>query len=147
MTKIILVVFCLIGAEFVFAQSHNSAPLFFSGGANSRQIQVMDSSSRKTSFQVMGDGRVFARELEITVKDFPDYVFEPEYPLMPLDSLQQYIVANGHLPNIPSAISINRKDGAVNVAQLLRLQMEKIEELTLYILQLQERLRKLEEKK
>ena len=147
MTKFTLVLICLIGAEIVIAQSHNSAPLFFIGGANSRQIQVIDSTTQKSNFQVMGDGRVFARELEITVKDFPDYVFESEYPLMPMDSLQLYIVANGHLPNIPSAFSINRQGGAVDVARLLRLQMEKIEELTLYILQLQERLRKLEEKK
>lgn len=147
MTKILLVLLGLIGAESAVAQSNSSAPLFFTGGPNSRLIQVLDSSSNKPNFQVMGDGRVFARELEITIKDFPDYVFDPKYPLMPLDSLDNFIRIHRHLPKVSSANSLALQDGAADVAHLLRLQMEKIEELTLYILQLQERLRKLEEKK
>ncbi len=82
----------------------------------------------------------------------PDYVFEDDYKLMPLDQLSDFIESNGHLPNVPSAAQVKEK-GHVNMSQLQMTLLEKVEELTLYTLQqekviaeLQERLGKIEAK-
>lgn len=96
-----------------------------------------------TNFQVMGDGRVFAREVEVTLSNFPDYVFANDYELMPLGQLKKYIETNHHLPNIPSAKEV--EENGMGMGELNLKQVEKIEELTLYILQLDERLQKLEQ--
>lgn len=100
--------------------------------------------SGTTEFQVNGDGKVYAREVEVTLNAFPDYVFEEDYPLMPLKQLKKYIDTNGHLPNIPSAEVVD--NNGIGLGDLSHKQMEKIEELTLYILQLDERIQKLEKK-
>jgi hypothetical protein len=62
----------------------------------------------------------------------PDYVFEPDYALRSLDALREYIAANKHLPNVPSAEEINA--GSLDVATFQMRLLEKIEELTLYTL-------------
>ncbi|MDB4285306.1 hypothetical protein N9903_00165 [bacterium] len=81
----------------------------------------------------------------------PDYVFDPNYNLMPLDRLATFIEEEKHLPRIPSAKEM--KDG-VNMSRLQMQLREKVEELTLYILaqeeailELQSRLEALEKRR
>jgi hypothetical protein len=109
-----------------------------------KAFSIYNSGTGNTEFQVNGDGKVYAREVEVTLNAFPDYVFKEDYPLMPLKQLKKYIDTNGHLPNIPSAEVVDN-DG-IGLGDLSHKQMEKIEELTLYILQLDERIQKLEKK-
>jgi hypothetical protein len=66
---------------------------------------------------------------------YPDYVFEPDYPLMPLDDLEQFIEENRRLPNIPPAAEIAEKGLNVSATQIKLL--EKVEELTLYTIEQQ----------
>ncbi len=94
------------------------------------------------NFQVMGSGKVFAREVEVTLNAFPDYVFEKDYDLLSLKELQQYIDENQHLPNIPSAQEV--EENGIGLGELSLKQLEKIEELTLYILELNKRIENLE---
>ncbi len=111
-------------------------------------IQVFGvASTTNKVFKVDGLGRVYARQYTTTVTNIPDYVFQPEYKLMPIDELKTYVKVNSHLPNIPSAKEIESKDGEVDLGEMNRLLLEKTEELTLYIFQLEERLKSLEEKK
>jgi hypothetical protein len=65
----------------------------------------------------------------------PDYVFAPNYELMPLSQLAAFIAENQHLPNVPSATEIE-ENGLDMTTMQMRL-LEKVEELTLYILQQQ----------
>lgn len=74
--------------------------------------------------------------------DFPDYVFSPSYNLMPFSELRKFLSEKKHLPGMPSAEAI-RQEGIKLFEQNRRL-LEKIEEAHLYILQLEERLAKLE---
>jgi hypothetical protein len=67
---------------------------------------------------------------------WPDYVFGDQYELMPIDELQKSIRLYKHLPNIPSASEVE-KDGIL-VGDMQNRMMEKIEELTLYIIDLHE---------
>ena len=100
------------------------------------------SQGGNAQFQINGDGKAYAREVEVTLNPFPDYVFEKDYPLMPLQQLKVFIDKNKHLPNIPSAKVVDNE--GIGLGDLSHKQMEKIEELTLYLLQINDRLEKLE---
>ncbi|KMW58584.1 hypothetical protein AIOL_003562 [Candidatus Rhodobacter oscarellae] len=62
----------------------------------------------------------------------PDYVFAPDYELMPLAEVGAFIIANNHLPNVPSATEINT--GSLNMTAMQMTLLKKVEELTLYTL-------------
>ena len=63
-----------------------------------------------------------------------DYVFEENYELQPLEDVESFIIKNKHLPEIPSENEV-RKNG-INMTDMLKKQMKKIEELTLYMIQM-----------
>jgi hypothetical protein len=99
----------------------------------------MIKSGTSDVFRVYADGKVFATELNVLLaSQFPDYVFHPNYTLMPLSDLSGFIKSNRHLPNMPTAAEIEQK--GMNVGEVTTTLVEKVEELTLYILQQQERL-------
>jgi hypothetical protein len=108
----------------------------------SNALEVYNTSSTLKQFKVTGNGEVFARRYTTTLTDIPDYVFKVGYQLMPLNELKTFINTQQHLPNIPSEKEF-QKDG-VDLGELNRLLLEKVEELTLYILQLEERISKIE---
>ena len=79
------------------------------------------------------EGAIGARKVVVTqTTPFPDYVFDAGYPLTSLDSLRRYVESHRHLPDIPSADSVEKNglDLGGNQTALVK----KIEELTLYIL-------------
>jgi hypothetical protein len=84
-------------------------------------------------------------DLTTSTTTYPDYVFEPGYKLLSLVEVASYIKNNGHLPNIPVA-NMTDKGMKVNVSKLQLKLLEKIEELTLYTLQQEERINTQEEK-
>lgn len=68
------------------------------------------------------------------VDDWYDYVFDEDYELLPINSLKQYIDQNGHLPDIPSERSVLSK--GYDMVEMDGLLLKKIEELTLYTIEL-----------
>jgi hypothetical protein len=72
----------------------------------------------------------------IVTETWCDYVFKPDYKLMPLSSLEQYVKKEHHLPNVPPETEIILS--GLNLGQIQKIQMEKIEELYLYLFQLKE---------
>ena len=84
-------------------------------------------------------GRISATEFhQINVASWPDYVFEEDYELMPLDEVEAAIQKNGHLPGIPSAAEI--KENGLEVGEMQVNMMEKIEELTLHLIEMNKKL-------
>ncbi len=71
-----------------------------------------------------------------------DYVFEDDYQLMSLSNLRTYLAMNKHLPNVPKA-EIVESEG-IKIGEMNQILMEKIEEMYLYILQLETRVNELE---
>ncbi|MCG6902277.1 MAG: hypothetical protein LJE68_06300 [Rhodobacter sp.] len=67
--------------------------------------------------------------------NYPDYVFAPDYELMPLAEVDAFIVANGHLPRIPTAEQVAVT--GLNITEMQVALLEKVEELTLYTLEQQ----------
>jgi hypothetical protein len=89
-----------------------------------------------TGFRFSVDGRAICEELKVQVSgNWPDYVFAEDYSIMNLDELEAYIEKENHLPGIPSAAEVEEADG-IMLGEMQRLTLEKLEELTLYILDL-----------
>lgn len=111
---------------------------------NDDALVVKNAINSSIDFKVKGNGHLYAREVQVQLGAFPDYVFSSNYELLSFDALRSYINTNNHLPGISSAEEIDQ-DG-IGLGELSRIQMEKIEELTLYILKLEERISHLENK-
>ena len=89
------------------------------------------------------EGTIGARKVIVTLSNpFPDYVFKPGYELPSLKSVEQYIAANGRLQGMPTADSVAQHglDLGTTQAKLL----EKIEQLTLYTIDLQKQVEDLQ---
>ena len=89
------------------------------------------------------NGVIHSKEVKVDLVGWPDYVFDDKYSLMSLDDLRAFVDANHHLPGVPSASDVSVAEG-VEVGEMQRLLMEKVEELTLYILRQDEKIRQLE---
>lgn len=72
-----------------------------------------------------------------------DYVFKKDYKLNSLESVEKHIEEKGHLPNIPSAKEV--KENGINLGEMDAKLLEKIEELTLYVIQLNKDVEQLKE--
>jgi hypothetical protein len=97
-----------------------------------------------TDFLFAVNGKAIATELLIQLQaDWPDFVFNSDYNLMPLNELESFVTNNKHLPGIRSEADINAQ-GGVNVGETSALLLQKIEELTLYIIELNKRIEELE---
>jgi hypothetical protein len=69
----------------------------------------------------------------VTSANWSDYVFDQKYRLNSLSNVETYVKKNKHLPGVPSGDELV-KDGGIDMNQMFAKQMEKIEELTLYII-------------
>lgn len=105
-------------------------------------VLLLENGDYVDKFAVMGNGKVLSTEVEVKVPIFPDYVFNKNYDLLPLSELKKFIKKNKHLPNIPPADEVITN--GLELGNMQVKQMEKIEELTLYILEQEERIQKLE---
>lgn len=101
------------------------------------QLQVAGKILCKGDFEVASIDASDIKTNDITVKmnDVADYVFEEGYDLKNLSEVEAYVNANKHLPGIPSAAEIE-KDG-VSLSKMTNLLLEKVEELTLHMIQLE----------
>lgn len=93
-------------------------------------------------FKVYSNGNVRAREVLIDLVTIPDYVFEDKYPLMPIEELNEYIAKHKHLPGIASEKEY-QQEGAIKLGELNIQLLEKVEELTLYVIQLKQEINEL----
>jgi hypothetical protein len=101
-------------------------------------------TSIPTGYMLAVDGKIIAEELRIQNSNiWPDYVFARDYPLMPLEALGEAIRTQRHLPNIPSASEVETQ--GILIGEMQARMMEKIEELTLYVLDLHETNRRQQE--
>lgn len=87
-------------------------------------------------FQVKG--KIRAQEIKVETANWPDYVFKDDYKLHPLKKVKAFIGKNKHLPEIPSETEV-AKEG-VMLGEMNRLLVKKIEEQTLYLIQISETL-------
>ncbi|GAA3771917.1 hypothetical protein [Flavobacterium ginsengiterrae] len=84
------------------------------------------------TYRLSVKGKVRAEEIKV-YNTWADYVFDPSYKLPTLKEVENYIVQNGHLQNVPSAKEI--VENGLALGEMTKIQQEKIEELTLYVIQ------------
>lgn len=90
-------------------------------------------------------GNIHAEEVKIDLNvPAPDYVFKSDYKLRSLEEVESFIKENSHLPEIPSVKEF-AKNGVMQAAMDMNL-LKKIEELTLYTIE-QEKKIKIQENK
>ncbi|MBI4946507.1 MAG: hypothetical protein HY840_08915 [Bacteroidetes bacterium] len=84
------------------------------------------------------------RVADISTADWSDYVFAKDYALLPIYELERFVKKNKHLPDVPSASEVSKT--GIDVAQMDALLLKKIEELTLYTIELQKQIDELKKK-
>ncbi|GIQ58084.1 hypothetical protein Flavo103_12200 [Flavobacterium collinsii] len=85
-----------------------------------------------TTYRLSVKGKIRAEEVKV-YNTWADYVFAKDYKLSTLKEVEKYILKNGHLPNVASAKEITEK--GLELGEMTKIQQEKIEELTLYLIQ------------
>jgi hypothetical protein len=106
---------------------------------DANQIAIGSVQTTADNFKLAVTGKIICEELKVElVANWPDYVFASDYKLTPLSELKAFIDQHQHLPNIPKASEV-QKDG-FEVGEMNRRLLEKVEELTLYIIQQQEQI-------
>ncbi len=90
------------------------------------------------SYELAVNGKIRAKEIKVETANWPDYVFEEGYQLGTLEELESYIKANKHLPEMPNAKEL--ESNGLKVGEMLKLQQQKIEELTLQLIEMNKRL-------
>ncbi len=98
-------------------------------------------------YRLAVDGKIRAERVKVYNSadwEAPDYVFDEDYELKSLEEVEQYIKQNKHLPGIPAG-KIQKADG-VDLGEMSTNLLEKIEELTLYIIEQEKKLKQQQKK-
>lgn len=85
------------------------------------------------NYKLAVEGTIGCRELVVTVDEWADYVFNRNYKLKPLTELEKEIKSQNHLPGMPSEQEVMK--GGIGVGEMQKRLLEKIEELTLYVIE------------
>ena len=80
------------------------------------------------------NGKIDCKEVEIYLDGWSDFVFDEAYQLKPLDELEKFIIVNKHLPGVPTEEEVLQN--GISIGQMNATLLEKIEELTLYVIDL-----------
>ncbi|MDR0207211.1 MAG: hypothetical protein LBI45_08160 [Bacteroidales bacterium] len=88
------------------------------------------------------NGVLKAKEVLVSTTGWPDYVFAKDYKLLPLSEVEEFIDKNQHLPNVPSAVEV--ENNGIQLGEMNAILIRKVEELTLYVLDLQKQITNLQ---
>lgn len=122
--------------------------LIFRAGANEALTLFSDGNigigtSNTFGHKLAVNGSIIATEVIVKLySTWPDYVFGKDYHLKSLSEIENYIKENKHLPDVPSDTEV--KQNGINVAEMNSILLKKVEELTLYIIEQEKRIRELE---
>ncbi|BDU51690.1 hypothetical protein [Haliovirga abyssi] len=95
---------------------------------------LIGTTSNKNNYKLAVEGTIGAREIVVTQDKWYDNVFEKSYKLKPLEEVSNYVKENKHLPDIPSEKEVKSK--GVSVGDMQAKLLQKVEELTLYVIEL-----------
>ncbi|RZL12927.1 MAG: hypothetical protein EOO89_18620 [Pedobacter sp.] len=141
------------GTKVLFLESSgfNSArkPIAYGGGPNEYFSRLHIDAGLTTkgnvgigttnpSSKLEVNGSIRTKEIKVEVSNWPDYVFDKSYELPTLSSTESHIKTKGHLPGIPSASQV--KATGINLGAMNAKLLQKIEELTLYLIQQQKQI-------
>jgi hypothetical protein len=128
-------------AELFLQNDGGDLNLCYAGGS-----VMIGAADPATGYLLTVDGKIICEELKVQLsEDWPDYVFEQDYSMLSISELKQFVETNKHLPGIPTAAEMMEQ--GLSVGDMQTKMMEKIEELSLYIIELQNQLDELKSQK
>ena len=142
---------CKIGAsfaEFMYFRYDNQQWEMRSGVANAKFLNTgrvdfdnaggvgigMGTVAMPAGAKVAVAGKVVCKEIEVTLTGLPDFVFNSDYKLRSLYDVENFINVNKHLPGVPSQQEVVAN--GMNVGDMNATLLQKVEELTLYMIDL-----------
>lgn len=107
---------------------------YFAGSTYVSSDLRIATTTQATGYALSVNGKIACTEVLVqATASWPDYVFAPEYELMSLKSVEESILENNHLPGIPSAKQVEAE--GIKLGDMQRMLLEKVEELTLYLIE------------
>lgn len=88
------------------------------------------------------NGIVRSKEVLVEITGWSDFVFEKDYKLMSLAEVEQFVKQHGHLPDVPSANEV--EENGIGLGEMNALLLQKIEEMTLHLIEMEKRIQELE---
>jgi hypothetical protein len=125
-----------LGTDF---NNNGGNDLYISGNGNillnptNNNVLIGETTQANSSYKLDVNGNIRADKLVVNTTG-ADYVFDPGYHLTPLDSLNNYIKTNHHLPGIKPASQMQQQ--GMDVGETQKELLQKVEELTLYVIRL-----------
>lgn len=114
--------------DFEFMRINQDGKVRIANGANDLKTPA--------GYRLFVEEGILTEKVKVAVKtttNWSDFVFNEDYKLMPLHEVESFLLANKHLPNVPSATEM--VENGLDVAQMDAKLLEKVEELTLYIIE------------
>ncbi|OMP76912.1 hypothetical protein BW716_22275 [[Flexibacter] sp. ATCC 35208] len=136
--------------NFVRGNSQQGGYLTFSTNDGSEKMRLDASgnvgigTTSTSTYKLAVNGTIGAKKLQVTQTGWADFVFHKDYVLPSLQEVAEYIDTHQHLPGVPSAQEVAEK--GIDVGEMNKILLQKVEELTLYLLQQQKRIEELEKK-
>ncbi len=114
---------------------------YFSIDSYEGRVKIGDVNTQIDGYKLFVEQGILTEKVKVAVKsskDWYDHVFDKEYSLMPLNKLEEYIKANKHLPGIQTTEQVMAE--GLDLGKMNALLLKKIEELTLYTIELKKEL-------
>jgi hypothetical protein len=140
-----LTFFILLTGLLFTQNSFSQAPVRFPDGitVGTNAVAIPAGSTYKMAV----GGGIITEKVRIATNGttfWADYVFEPNYKLRSLNEVAQYIKINKHLPDVPSTAEVQAS--GIDLAQTQVMLLQKVEELTLYVIEQQQEIERLKKK-
>jgi len=124
--------------------TYNHSAYFNGVGSNYYEGSVGIGTRQPGEYKLAVAGTIGARRVKVTQETWADYVFKPDYKLLPLQDVKKYIEEHKHLPDVPSETEVAKK--GLDLGEMNKVLLQKIEELTLHIISQQEEIARLKER-
>jgi hypothetical protein len=112
--------------------NYSNKSTFLVSGDGSTRIGDINLNTIHTDAMLTVNGKIVSKSVNCTIHNWPDYVFDENYELPTLDSIEKFYKKNKHLPEIPSEKEV--MENGVDLGEMNKLLLKKIEELTLYLI-------------
>ena len=117
------------GLDVIQVEANSAANVIYVNAAGNLGIGTANPTEK-----LAVNGNIKCKQVEVSLTGWSDFVFEDDYRLMPLAELEDYINRHEHLPGVPSAVEVITNGN--NLGEMDAILLQKIEELTLYLIEL-----------
>lgn len=131
------------GGKMTFCEN---GALYIGGNSTATNTRIQNTADLAVSalqYQLYVEKGIRSEKVKVDARgNWPDFVFEENYNLPSLTAVESYINQNKHLPNVPSAAEVEQN--GVDLGEMDKILLQKVEELTLYIIQQQKQIEALQ---